>query len=50
MRIAVKRHLAVVIAQTDGGKENIVRKIQNPARQISETVRNRTHVHLNFFS
>jgi hypothetical protein len=38
----VKRQLAVVIAHRKGGKENI-------ARQISETVRNRTHVHINFF-
>jgi hypothetical protein len=31
-----------------GGKENIARQIQNTARQISKTVRNRTHVHINF--
>jgi hypothetical protein len=35
---------------TAGGKENIAHQIQNTARQISETVRNRTHVHINFFS
>jgi hypothetical protein len=38
----VKRQLAVVIARREGGKENI-------ARKILETVRNRTHVHINFF-
>jgi hypothetical protein len=32
-----------------GGKENIARQIQNTARQISETVRNGTHIHINFF-
>jgi hypothetical protein len=32
------RHWTITV----GGKENI-------ARQISETVRNRTHVHINFF-
>jgi hypothetical protein len=35
---------------TVGGKENIARQIQNSVRQISETVRNRTHVHTNLFS
>jgi hypothetical protein len=45
----VKRHLAVVIAHGEGGKENIARQIQNTARKISESVRNRTHVHINFF-
>jgi hypothetical protein len=34
---------------TTGGKENIARQIQNTAHQISETVRNRTHVHTNIF-
>jgi hypothetical protein len=33
-----------------GGKENIARQIKNNALRISETVRNRTHVHINFFS
>jgi hypothetical protein len=32
------------------GKGNIALQIQNTAPQISETVRNRTHVHINFFS
>jgi hypothetical protein len=45
----VKRQLAVVIAHRDGGKKNIARQILNTAPQISETVRNRTHVHINFF-
>jgi hypothetical protein len=49
MRIGVKRQLAVVIAHREGGKENIARQIQNTARQISETVPNRTHVHIKFF-
>jgi hypothetical protein len=49
MRIGVKGQLADVIAHTEGGKENIARQIQNTARQISETVRNRTHVHINFY-
>jgi hypothetical protein len=30
-------------------KENIARQIQNTECQIPETVRNRTHVHINFF-
>jgi hypothetical protein len=42
MWIGVKRQLAVLIAHREGGKENI-------ARQISETDRNRTHIHINFF-
>jgi hypothetical protein len=35
---------------TAGGKENIARRIQNTGRQLSQTVRNRTHVHIRFFS
>jgi hypothetical protein len=34
---------------TVGEKENIARQIQNIAPQTSETVRNRTHVRINFF-
>jgi hypothetical protein len=39
----VKHQLAVVIAHREGGNEYIT-------RQISETVRNKTHVHINVFS
>jgi hypothetical protein len=35
---------------TAGGEENIARQIQNTLCQISETVRNRTHIHIHFFS
>jgi hypothetical protein len=42
-------HISDIGALRRGGKENIARQIQNTARQISETVRNRTHVHTNFF-
>jgi hypothetical protein len=45
----VKRQLAVVIAHREGGNESIARQIQYSAGQITETVRNRTHVHINFF-
>jgi hypothetical protein len=45
----VKRQLAVVIAHREGGKESIAPQIQNTAQQISETVRNKTHVHINSF-
>jgi sulfopyruvate decarboxylase TPP-binding subunit len=45
----VKRQLAVVIAHRGGGKENIAPQIQNTGRQIPETLRNRAHVHINFF-
>jgi hypothetical protein len=38
-----------LIAHREGWEENIARQIQNTARHISETVRNRTHVHINFF-
>jgi undecaprenyl pyrophosphate synthase len=41
--------MTVVIAPREGGKENIARQIQNTARQVSETVRNRTQVDVNFF-
>jgi hypothetical protein len=34
---------------TVGGKENIARQIRNIGRQISETIWNRIHVHINFF-
>jgi hypothetical protein len=34
---------------TEGGKENIERQNQNTTHQISETVRNKTDVHINFF-
>jgi hypothetical protein len=38
----VKRPLAVVVAHREGEKENT-------GYQISETVRKRTHVHINVF-
>jgi hypothetical protein len=34
---------------TAGRKETIASQIQNTARKTSETVRNRTHIHINFF-
>jgi hypothetical protein len=49
MWIGVKRQLVVVITHRGGRKATIERQILNTARQISETVRDRTHVHINFF-
>jgi hypothetical protein len=44
-RFTCFRHWRIML----GGKENIACQIQNTARQVSETVRNRTHGHVNFF-